>query len=110
MKTKEQLVEDYIEYLYGEEKDEAMYVPEVTQSRLDFSRGFEAAKEMYSPKWISVEDKLPKNDRMVVVYADNLETPNWSCKKLGSYLNNKWYCDGGRENHEIVVKWLEIPQ
>jgi|SRR5690349_3872725 len=108
MKDKEQIIEDYLDYLYGEDKNDPMYAPDVAQSRLEFGRGFEVAKEMYSPKWINVKDALPEDDRTVVVYINNLETPHWSGFKLGSYLNEKWYCDGGRESHEIVIKWTEI--
>lgn len=99
-------VEEYLNYLYGDEKDDPIYAPDIYQSRKDFKAGYETAKS----KWIRVEDKLPENDRTVVVYVNNTENPQWSGLKLGAYLNEKWYCNEGRKSHEIVVRWVEIPQ
>jgi hypothetical protein len=95
MKTKEQLAKEYRKttpnQMYGDE--------------LGFLAGFTAAK----PKWINVEEQLPDNDRTVLVWINNTENPQWSGYKLGAYLNEKWYCDGGRESHEIVTGWCQIP-
>ncbi len=61
-------------------------------------------------KWNNVEDKLPKNDRLVVCYIENTKVPMWSGLKLGSYIGSTWYCKEGRESHEIVTKWCKIPR
>lgn len=71
----------------------------------DFLAGFEAAQ----PKWISVDDQLPNDDRAVLVWVNNTENPQWSTYTLGSYIEDKWYLKGGRKNHEIVTDWCEIP-
>lgn len=70
-----------------------------------FLAGFDAAQL----KWISVEEELPDNDRAVLVWVNNLETPRWSGYKLGSYIDSKWYCDGGRKSHEVVTQWFSFP-
>jgi hypothetical protein len=61
-------------------------------------------------KWNKVTDKLPKNDREVVCYIDNEDNPDWSGNRLGSYINEKWYCKGGRDNNEVVTRWFKIPK
>lgn len=104
--NKEKAVEEYLEYLYGDVIEDEMYAPEVFQSKKDFLAGYKAAVS----RWINVEDKLPENDRTVVVYVNNTENPQWSGLKLGVYLNEKWYCNGGRKSHEIVTRWTEIPK
>lgn len=60
--------------------------------------------------WHLVENKTPDTDREVLVWVNNLENPEWSRNKLGAYINSKWYCRNGRENHEIVERWAEIPE
>lgn len=60
-------------------------------------------------KWINVDTELPKDDRTVLVWINDTENPQWSGYKLGSYLNEKWYCKGGRKSHEIVTDWCQIP-
>ena len=59
--------------------------------------------------WNKIEDKLPDNDRTVLVWVNNTENSQWSGYKLGAYVNEKWYCDGGRKSHEIVTHWSNIP-
>lgn len=110
MKTKEHYIEEYINYLYGDikEEDRPLYQPEITQSRADFKSGFNLAEELFKPKWISVETP-PDNERTVLVWINNTQNPQWSGYKLGAYLNQNWYCQGGREPHEIVTDWSQIP-
>lgn len=55
------------------------------------------------------EEQLPKHDGTVLVWINDTENPQWSGYKLGSYLNEKWYCNGGRKSHEIVTDWCNIP-
>jgi hypothetical protein len=66
-------------------------------------------KDNEQPKWISVEEQLPKDDKTVLVWINDTETPQWSNYGLCSYINEKWYCQGGRKSHEIVTDWSEIP-
>jgi hypothetical protein len=51
MKNKKELSEEYIDFLYKESKDDEMYSPEVTQSKLDFIQGF-LAKQNQTDKII----------------------------------------------------------
>lgn len=58
---------------------------------------------------MDVNDKLPDNDRTVLVWINDTENPQWSNYGLCSYIGGKWYCNGGRESHEIVTDWCQIP-
>ena len=71
--------------------------------------GFLAGLEKGQPKWININTELPDDDRTVLVWINDTENPQWSGYKLGSYLNEKWYCKGGRKSHEIVTDWCQIP-
>jgi len=68
--------------------------------------GFETAV----PKWINIEDELPEDDRTVVCWAENTENSLYSELKLGNYINEKWYCKGGRNSQEIITKWQKIAE
>ena len=39
--------------------------------------------------WYKTEDKLPDNDREVLVYVRDLKNPHWSGNKLGAYKKTK---------------------
>lgn len=106
MKTQEQYTEDYIEYLYGNYGSKS----DRTQTAIDFNAGFNLAEELFKPKWISVDEQNPDNDRQVIVYVRNHKTPWWSGNHFGSYINEKWYLEGGVKEEFEVVKWAEIPQ
>lgn len=60
--------------------------------------------------WINVEDKLPNDDREVLIYVRNLSEPHWSDNKIGAYINNRWYARSGLNSEEVVAKWLDIPE
>ena len=96
--SKEQLAEQY-----AEGKSSSSVFKEA--HKRDFMAGFEAGQ----PKWISVDEQLPDNDRTVLVWINNTQNPQWSGYKLGAYLNKNWYCQGGRKSHEIVTDWAQIP-
>lgn len=95
MNSKEQLAEQY-----ADEQNSAY-----ANDYYVFLAGFEEGQ----PKWIDVNVQLPDNDRTVLVWINDTENPQWSGYKLGSYLNEKWYCKGGRKSHEIVTDWCQIP-
>lgn len=103
MKTKEERADNYVQMQYIDYGDFNYRVEE--QIREGFLNGFDSGQ----PEWISVDKQLPDNDRTVLVWINDTENPQWSGYKLGSYLNEKWYCKGGRESHEIVTDWSEIP-
>ena len=103
MKTKEEQADNYTQMQYVNYGDFSYRAEE--QIREGFLAGYEANQ----PKWIDVNDELPDDDRTVLVWINDTENPQWSGYKLGSYLNEKWYCNGGRKSHEIVTDWCNIP-
>lgn len=103
--NKDKEVQEYLEYLYGENLEDPLYRPKVLQSRLDFLIGCAVAE----PKWYEM-DILPKDDRMVICYLEDTENPEWSGLRLGSYIKNKWHCKGGRKIQETVIAWMNIPK
>lgn len=64
MKNKEELVEDYLNHLYKEDRHEEMYTPEVMQSRLDFIKGWNSAEE----KLKQILEQLQKEDISSTIY------------------------------------------
>lgn len=99
MNSKEQLAEQY-----ADEQNSAY-----TNDYYGFLAGYEEGFAQGQPKWIDINTELPDNDRTVLVWINDTENPQWSGYKLGSYLNEKWYCKGGRKSHEIVTDWCQIP-
>ena len=65
MKTKRESREDYIEDLYQEVVDDPMYAPDVFQSRIDFTEGWDSAEQ----KLEQIAKQLQKEDITSVVYA-----------------------------------------
>jgi hypothetical protein len=99
---------DYIEHLYGEEKTDPMYAPEVAQSRIDFRAGFEAGQ----PKWIK---GIPPHNNEVIVktqrshHGSNIKT---EIKQLAFYENDVWQTmerDNIEDHDWQVIEYIEIP-
>jgi hypothetical protein len=103
MKTKEELAKEYRKELVLN-YDCYTYVAG-NECEKSYISGYEAGQ----PKWISVEERTPENDKTVLVWINNIENPQWSNYGLCSYINGKWYCKGGRESHEIVTDWCQTP-
>ena len=105
--TKEQQLEEYIDHLYGdiEEHNKPLYAPDIHQSKKDFLTGYEAA----TPKWISVDEQLPDTNRRVLVLLEDTRLPQLSSYRIGAYINENWYLDGGIAYHEIVKQWFDFP-
>lgn len=108
--TKEQLAEEYAD-IHMEKFDltNSTHLPYFHNDRHKienaFEAGFDAAQKT---NWTT---ELPNDDTRVIAYIRNLEVPWWSCHKIGVYLNDKWYFDGGYDSSkEKVVEWLVIPQ
>lgn len=108
---KEEL-EKYIEYLYGEEKNNPMYAPEVAQSRIDFIAGSKAGE----PKWNKVEEVLPQDDRVLIIKTFDYRRPkeNVIDVTLGYFENGIWFYDSGGVvndgNGWHIIQWMKIPQ
>lgn len=69
--------------------------------------GFETAEKGI---WISVEEDLPKDDKLKLVYIEHINNPIFNTFKVCHYEGDNWYCLGGRNSQEVVTKWVEIPQ
>jgi len=118
MKTKEQYIEEYIEYLYGDidKDDRPLYQPEITQSIADFKAGFNLAEELFKPKWISVEEQTPDNERSAIIKTFDYRRPkeNVTSTTLGYFENGHWFYDSGvyvnDGNGWMIIQWMEIPQ
>ena len=102
---REEYLEEYLNSLYGSYVTEEMYSPDVYQTQQDFRAGHAAAKI----EWNKIEDKLPDTDRKVLVFCENKENRLWSGYKLGAYLNDQWYFQGGRDSDETVTQWYDFP-
>ena len=104
---REKYLEEHLNFLYGEEVDDpmSMYAPDIYQTKQDSRAGYTAAKI----EWNKVEDKLPDTDRKVLVFCENKENHLWSSYRLGAYINDQWYFQGGRASHEIVTQWYDFP-
>lgn len=103
--NKEKAVREYLEYLYGDVIDDEMYAPDVFQSKKDFLAGYKAAE----PRWYDTKDKLPENDRIVLVKVQNMENSHWSGTRTGQYQNKKWWFDDYVKG-ESIKEWMEIPE
>ena len=104
---REKYLEEHLNFLYGEEVDDptSMYAPDIYQTKQDFRAGHAAAKI----EWNKVEDKLPDTDRKVLVFCENKENHLWSGYRIGAYINDQWYFQGGRDSDEIVQQWYDFP-
>ena len=114
MKNKEHYIEEYINYLYGdiEEEDRPIYQPDINQTKTDFKAGFEAGQ----PKWISVDEQTPEDDRAVLVKTKDYRRPQYDVTdvQIGYLENEVWYYnEGGEINSGLgwhLTHWMEIPQ
>lgn len=104
---KEQL-DNYIDYLYGEDRNDPMYAPEVAQSRTDFKVGFNAGQ----PKWIK---SIPPHNNEVIVktqrshHGSHLKT---EIKMFAFYENSIWQTmdkDNVEDDDWRVIEYIEIP-
>lgn len=112
--NKEKAVQEYLEYLYGDVKDDPMYVPDVYQTKKDFLAGWEAEK----PKWYNTKDKLPEDDRTVLVKVKDYRRPEENVTEVSlgyydeyktwRYQHNDNLIDSG--HGWFIEEWIEIPQ
>jgi len=59
--------------------------------------------EVTKPRWISVEDELPKDD----VYVTTIN--KYGLQEVRYYSRGKWYSNFGDE-HGSITHWMPIPQ
>lgn len=118
MKTKEEYAEKYINYLYGEDKDELIhYSSDIHQTRQDFKAGFDLAEELFKLKWISAETP-PDDERNVIIKIFDYRRPKEKVTEIGlgyyDHEEKEWYhtsdvlVNGG--HGWIITHYMEIPQ
>lgn len=104
----EEQLKKHIEYLYGEDRNDPMYAPEVAQSRIDFRAGFKAGQ----PKWVK---GIPPHNNEVIVktqrshYGSDLKT---EIKQFAFYENDVWQTmekDNIEDPDWQVIEYVEIP-
>ena len=111
MESKNYYAEEYKNYLYGDikEEDVPMYQPEIAQSILDFKSGFNLAEEIFKPKWLSVDEYLPKNVTPVLVKGNCCDICEH--KVIAEIEDGEWFLSGDGENLTFKpTHWMEIPQ
>ena len=103
--NKEKLAEQY-----AEGKSSSSVFKEA--HKRDFLAGFEAGQ----PKWISVDEQTPKDDRAVLVKTKDYRRPQYDVTdvQIGYLENEVWYYnEGGEINSGLgwhLTHWMEIPQ
>lgn len=116
MKTVEQYIDEYIDYLIDLSEDEI--IGQIEESKRDFKAGFNLAKELYEPKWISVKEGLPNTDQQ---HSNNYES-EWVLLDLGDTFKvsrySRTYSNNGKnllyelwlyiEDQKIVERWMTI--
>lgn len=104
--NKEQLADEY-------EKGFPGWYDLCTQS---FIAGYEKAEELFNPKWISVDEQTPEDDRAVLVKTKDYRRPQYNVTdvQIGYLENEVWYYnEGGEINSGLgwhLTHWMEIPQ
>ena len=54
--------------------------------------------------WIDVNDRLPENDREVLIYS------LWQTIDIGWYYNGEWSCENYNCEDGDVVAWMPLPE
>jgi hypothetical protein len=68
-------------------------------------KGFNKAKELYEPRWISVEEALPEKDDLVVIEASNALT--LCVFKYGVFCD---LSNAGTFRVDHVTRWYKIKE
>ena len=55
-------------------------------------------------KWIDVNDRLPENDREVLIYS------LWQTIDIGWYHSGEWGCENYNCEDGDVVAWMPLPE
>lgn len=77
----------------------------IVEKKFNTVEGFEKyAKELPTDEWISVSDKLPENQNVVLIYrCDGVD--------ILQYLNDEWYhYEEGVVDQRDVTHWMELPK
>lgn len=68
--------------------------------------GMEAAKKQ---PWISVNDVLPEDDRLVIIHIDETDCPSEISTCTGYYEDGAWHFPDDYYYDCHVSHWMEIP-
>ena len=66
-------------------------------------------KQLFNPFKKGYYKCLVEWDDMGSFKETNKENHLWSGYRLGAYINDQWYFQGGRASHEIVTQWYDFP-
>lgn len=84
-------------------------------------QAFAAAKELYAPKWVGVEDRLPPPETPVLAIVNGFDgiltvERRWEvCNPhieayFEDFLYWDWVDNDGQDFCEKVVKWMPLPK
>lgn len=65
---------------------------------------------IHKSEWISVKERLPENDRLVIVHIDDLAYPSEISNCMGYFKNGRWQFPDDYYYDCHVTHWMEIPQ
>lgn len=93
--------------------EEALYMPEIVD--VDGGRWIPVQAdvlhelcEQAKPRWISVEDRLPKVFEPVIVCIEGAERGSVKVEQGYLYVNGWWIVYGTRTKH--VTHWMQLPE
>ena len=104
MKTKEELAKEWY--------DKVKFSSDFPRDVKSFLEGYEAAEL----KWISVDDKLPEDDRNLLIKTQDYRRPanNGGNVNIGYFENSTWFYESGGVANDgngwWVISYMEIPQ
>jgi len=64
----------------------------------------------YSQKWINVNDALPSDDSLILVWLCNNINPIWKGYAIGTYQDGNWYLNGGISDGDYITYWSILPE
>jgi hypothetical protein len=112
MKTPEELAEEYAMFGKSDVPDSVFKRQKIAEQKFDFLAGYQAA----APQWISVKDRLPKEDVAVLVYGQVLNDPPDVIGVRRRYNGDQewkhtWESeDGFIYREDDVTHWMPLPK
>lgn len=92
--------------LTDEELETATYMPSE-----NFSDGWDKGAEWALQKqWIPVDERLPEDDRLVIIHTDDLAYPSEISNCMGYYKDGTWQFPDDYYYDCHITHWMEIPQ
>ena len=76
--------------------------------KMAFEDGYQAGVEAAQPKWISVEERLPKKPCSVLVSVHGIILKGWY--EDGSFEMISGYKFNAYDSNCVVAYWIQIPE